>query len=156
MKKTALQRINEGIAAVKIEGIVRPYPKLGLRDVVVGQITNDELKKFFAFKNFVASALEEMVKAHSEIKGDEKIKHNSLTCPKCLSKAKLDVEHDFYQVVNDLFWTEVKETLSPENKVKMSKSASIGLYEGWKIAVSPSPDLAELLRDIVTQLSAHH
>jgi len=146
MNKT-LKRLFDGIAAIKPENIEEPKDKLGEGEVVIGQITDRELKKFFIFKNHVADSLRDMVKKHNKMKSDE-IGHNPLTCPKCQDEARLKSEHDFYEAVKDLFWTAVKDTLSSRNKVRLSGGSGIGLRSGWQIVITPRPSVSKLLTDL--------
>ena len=131
-----LRRLCDGISAIKPEDINGPNDKVGSNEVIVGQITDIELQKFYAFKNNTIDSYNKMAGEHNEMV-DCSTTGDSLTCPKCQNLGRTMVECDFANAVDDLFWADVEATLSPENKVKFSHGGGIGLREGWKIVVMP-------------------
>jgi len=58
-------------------------------------------------------------------------------------------EKEFSDIVDKLFWAEVENTFSPEQKGMHMESGGTGLRDGWKIVILPKPKTSPMFGGIV-------
>jgi hypothetical protein len=127
-------RIVDGVNAIKVEEITLPKGRVEEGEVVVGTICDIELRKFHEFREQLHQGLRAKKEAAMELKTAEGSKeHVAEKCPGCIAGMDLLLESVFVEAVSNLFWSEVKESLSIEGKFKVHDAGGVGLRENWQI-----------------------
>ncbi len=137
--------------------ITPPNHEIQAGEVVIGQLTDPELKKMFtlnsALKDGVTQVLREI--QHQIIdheRGSESPEDHERRCPACSQAHKNSRTVGRAKFVDVLFWESVRQELDDEGLKKLMRiemrGGTIGLTKKWEIVAvppEPRPSLIELL-----------
>jgi hypothetical protein len=139
---STLKKLMDGIAGMDADKIKPSGEKVERGEVVIGKIEDPELQRLSAYFDQVFEAYSASVDARAKelesAHGLVSIPHNPSTCAGCKVMAELPVEMAYAEMVKDLFWLSIKETLTLEQKIKLAKGGGLALREDWQIVVMPS------------------
>jgi len=142
MTRELFKWLREGVASVAEADIKSPENEIEEGDVVIGEVTDLELRKFHVFRGrFLKESRQKLAEDCEQLIEQvmrlDLSKHDGDNCPHCRAMVGLELEGEIGKVVDDLFWAAIKSSLSEDGLFKLSKGGGIGLYKDWKIAVTP-------------------
>jgi len=120
------------INAVNLEGVVAPGTPLEAGEVAIGEELPDFLKKFFVVREQLREELwAECKSRHESMDAIVRTLTGELTDEEVTATAQHILVHQRMDVVDDIFWQEVRE-VSPR---KMA-GKSMAIRNGWQLVVS--------------------
>ncbi len=147
-----IEMLTEGLTSIRTEELVRfCTEKIGEDEVVIGEITSDEMRRFCVFiMKYVKNILQEMQERDERAKEEGDVKHNPETCPRCLLAIELETEMELCEAFKDLLWSMIRKSLTPSDKLRAKEGGSIGIREGWKLVIIPEEkdELADIFAGI--------